>query len=322
MISIGRTNSMVAIFQAIQQTSAKLATTVTQIPAGLLSAPRNTTKAATTIINTGRTDNMTISATSPSPGLVPNKYIFLISAVCPVMLFISTIITIRERRRKLNKNNFRQTFSHLLNSFKQRRFWILTVFLFIYSSCPQQKTSLFYYQRDHLKFTSFFISILNTIYNGCGCISALIYITLFSHNKVQRTLRIAIVLKMFALISYLFLYGRISSIIIAILTGLTSEITNLAILNLAARSCPPNLEGTLFALLVSCVNFGVALGDIIGSKIYEGMQFQSLVILSTVWIGLCSFGTCHVQEHEPITNEDEDDGYHYYTTSNDAAVND
>ena len=315
MISIGRPLALIGTLQGIQQTSAKLASTISQIPAGILASNSGILQNNQTLTNT------TIkSFTKPKNS---NKYIFLIASLCPITLFFATLMTVRERRRKFNRNNFVQTWSTLSGVFRYKRFWIITVFLFTYSASPQIKTALFYYQRDKLKFNPFYVSVLNTLYNGFGILSALLYLSVFSHYPTKRIIRIAIVMRIFAVISYLFAIDRITSIFVALFTGACSEITNLALLNLAARSCPKNIEGTLFALFVSCVNFGAAAGDWLGSMIYEYLGFIALIIIAIVWIGTTILATCHINEHGigshlDYDDDDEDDDnksgdkYHYY----------
>jgi MFS family permease len=308
MISVGRPLALIGTLQGIQQTSAKLAATVSQIPAGILASHSASFQSNQTSTN----ETLTIFNKHHNS----NKYIFLISSICPIILFSATLITVRERRRKLSKNNFTQTWSSLSRIFSSKRFWIITSFLFIYSASPQVKTALFYYQRDILQFTPFYVSILNTLYNGCGILSAVLYLSVFSHYPTKRVLRTAIVMRMFAVASYLFATNKITSICVSIFTGFCSEITNLALLNLAAKSCPKNIEGTLFALFVSCVNFGAATGDWLGSIIYERLGFITLIIIAIVWIGTTILATCHIGEYgiKPDLDDDDEieDKYQYY----------
>lgn len=307
MISIGRPLALIGTLQGIQQSSAKLASTISQIPAGLL--------ASYSIVSQRSQPTNSSAPMHSSTSTDSNKYIFLIASVCPVILFFATLLTVRERRRKFNKNNFAQTRSSLAAIFKYKRFWLITTFLFVYSASPQIKTALFYYQRDVLKFDPFYVSILNTIYNGCGIVSALLYLSIFSHYPTKRVLRIAIVMRIFAVLSYLFATDRVTAVCVAVFTGFCSEITNLALLHLAAKSCPRNIEGTLFALFVSCVNFGAATGDWLGSMIYEHLGYIALILIAVAWIGSTMLATCHVGEYGITSTLDDendaDDKYHY-----------
>lgn len=315
MISIGRNFALIGTLQAIQQTSAKLASTLSQIPAGIL-ASYSISSLSSNLTKSNNTTELTFVTNKPNYSPHPNKYIFLIASICPIILFLATLISIRERRRKFNRNNFRQTWSSLSNIFRYKRFWFITCFLYIYSASPQLKTALFYYQRDILRFDPFFVSVLNTIYNGCGILSALLYLSVFSHYPTKRVLRIAIVMRIFAIASYLFAVDHLTSIFVAVFTGLCSEITNLALLHLAAKSCPKNVEGTLFALFVSCVNFGAATGDWLGAMIYEYLGLIALVIIAITWVATTIFATCHIGEYGIKSTlddpSDEEDKYHYY----------
>ena len=308
MISIGRHFALIGTLQGIQQTSAKLASTISQIPAGILASYSVASP------STSNSSNATMETTLGKDHN-PNKYIFLIAAFCPIVLFLATLVSVRERRRKFNKNNFAQTWSSLAGIFRYKRFWLITSFLFIYSASPQVKTALFYYQRDILHFDPFYVSVLNTLYNGCGIFSALLYLSVFSHHPTKRVLRIAIVMRIFAMASYLFAVDRVTSACVAVFTGLCSEITNLALLHLAAKSCPQNVEGTLFALFVSCVNFGAAAGDWLGSMIYERIGFIALIIITIIWTGSTILATCHIGEYgiksTPEEESNNEDKYHY-----------
>lgn len=288
MISIGRPLALIDTFQGIQQASTKFASTISQIPAGIFADYSYSTLSSSSYI-----DNLT---TTIKPMNV-NKSIFLISAVCPITLFFATLIMVRERQRKLNKENFQQTWSNLSAVFHYKSLWFIVAFLFISSASPQPATSLFYYQRDMLKFSPFYISILTTIYNGCGAVSAILYLSMFSHHSMQKILRITIIMRILSMMSLLYAHDHITSIFAAIFTGLCSQIITLAMMNLAAQSCPKHIEGTLFALFMSCANFGWATGDWLGAYIYEQMGFVNMIFIAVFWIAMTLFGTHHITEH-------------------------
>mgnify|MGYP001594421229 FL=1 len=55
----------------------------------------------------------------------------------------------------------------------------------------------------------------------------------------------------------------------------------LGILTLAARVCPKNAEGMVFALLMSVINFSTKLGGMLGGLLFDNVGFQWLVVIST-----------------------------------------
>lgn len=58
---------------------------------------------------------------------------------------------------------------------------------------------------------------------------------------------------------------------------------------IAAKACPKNAEGTVFALLMSVINFGKQSGNIIGGWIYEPFGFTWLVVFSTFCVAATWF---------------------------------
>ena len=88
-------------------------------------------------------------------------------------------------------------------------------------------------------------------------------------------------------LSFLGLTGPRSAIIIFLSYGLISQITHLAVLDLAARSCPARVEGTVFALLMSALNLGRSGSQVLGGWLYDQTGFSSLVFISAAFTALC-----------------------------------
>jgi hypothetical protein len=58
-------------------------------------------------------------------------------------------------------------------------------------------------------------------------------------------------------------------------------ITQLAFLDLAAKSCPRHIEATFFAILMSLYNGGAQLSQNIGARLYDSLGYTPLVLIST-----------------------------------------
>jgi predicted MFS family arabinose efflux permease len=63
-------------------------------------------------------------------------------------------------------------------------------------------------------------------------------------------------------------------------------ITQLAFLDLAAKSCPRRVEATFFALLMSVYNGGSQGSEIVGGYLYDWLGYMPLVLISTVFTAL------------------------------------
>ena len=72
-----------------------------------------------------------------------------------------------------------------------------------------------------------------------------------------------------------------SAVIIDFAYGWVYMVTSLAFLELAAKSCPPHIEGTFFALLMSVYNAGVQGSQWAGGHLYDAIGFVPLVLVST-----------------------------------------
>jgi predicted MFS family arabinose efflux permease len=58
-------------------------------------------------------------------------------------------------------------------------------------------------------------------------------------------------------------------------------ITQLAFLDLAAKSCPRHVEATFFALLASVYNVGTQASQNVGGRLYDHLGYLPLVLIST-----------------------------------------
>ena len=74
--------------------------------------------------------------------------------------------------------------------------------------------------------------------------------------------------------------------IITVVFGAIGMIFNLGFLDLAARSCPPHVEATFFAALMSVLNAGTKLSENVGARLYETVGYERLVWISAVMTAL------------------------------------
>src|SRR5262249_52116272 len=63
--------------------------------------------------------------------------------------------------------------------------------------------------------------------------------------------------------------------------GAVGMVTQLAFLDLAAKSCPRRVEATFFALLMSVYNGGMQGSQIAGGYLYDWLGYTPLVLISS-----------------------------------------
>ena len=75
-------------------------------------------------------------------------------------------------------------------------------------------------------------------------------------------------------------------------------IIQLTFLDLAAKACPKQAEGTFFALLMSIYNGAMQLSQNVGGRLYDLVGFNTLILISAGFTALCWFLLPLVQVEE------------------------
>jgi len=164
---------------------------------------------------------------------------------------------------------------------ESRTLWLAVVMLFLVYTVPGLATALTYRQSDELHFSEEFIGTLTSIEGGAGLLLAGAYAAVCSRFNL-RSLMVAGIFGN-ALVTLLFLYyTRDTAVVVHALSGAMVVVCELALMDLAVRSTPRGCEALGFALMMSIRNFGIAMSDVIGSKMMDQyhFSFDSLVIIN------------------------------------------
>jgi predicted MFS family arabinose efflux permease len=257
MVEIGRPLELTGSIQAVQWASISAAFTLAQFAGGYLAA-------------------------HATPHTV-----FLLSTAFPLLTCLATLRFVREPKSALNRQTLSDVRDSLWRAARSRSLWIVAGFLFFWNFSPSLGTPLLYYETDVLGFSKVFIGVLGAISNAAGIIGARVFFTYGQQFRLERILRLAIGLGVLSTLSFLGMTGSISAAIIFFLFGLLSQITHLAVLDLAARSCPVRAEGTVFALLMSCLNVGRSGANVLGGWLYDQLGLAALILISAGFTALC-----------------------------------
>jgi len=257
MVEVGRPLQLTGSFQAIQWASISLAFTAAQFIGGYLST----------------------HATSGT--------VFLLSAFFPLITFSAALSLVQEPRSTLNRSSLHDTRAALWQAGRSRSLWIVAGFLFFWNFSPSLGTPLLYYQTDVLGFSKIFIGTLGAVSNAAGIVGALIFFAYCRVVNLGRLLIVSIALGVFSTLSFVGLVGSTSAMVIFFVFGMLSQITHLAVLDLAARACPVRAEGTVFALLMSCLNVGRTASTFLGGWLYDQIGLTPLILVSAGFTALC-----------------------------------
>lgn len=257
MVEVGRPLELTGSFQAMQWAAISLAFTAAQFVGGYLS-------------------------THATP-----QAVFLLSAVFPLVTFFASLGLVQEPKSKLNRQSLHDTRVALRQAGGSRTLWIVAGFLFFWNFSPSLGTPLLYYQTDVLGFSKIFIGALGAISNAAGVVGALVFFIYCRTFNFHKLLMISVALGVLSTLSFLGLVGSQSAVVIFFVFGMLSQITHLAVLDLAARSCPVRAEGTVFALLMSCLNVGRTGSTFLGGWLYDHVGLVWLIFISAGFTALC-----------------------------------
>lgn len=217
----------------------------------------------------------------------PLSLTFLLAAIFPVISFAMALWTIQEPRAKAGASQFRETRLAIRGALGSRQLWIVAGFIFFYNFSPSFGPALLYYSTDVLHFSKIFLGGLESLQYASGIVGAALYFTFSKSFPFRRLIHFAIAAGVIATLAYLGYVGRVSALVLALVFGGVGMIIQLTFLDLAAKACPKQAEGTFFALLMSVYNGGVQVSQITGGWLYDRVGYTNLILISAAFTALC-----------------------------------
>jgi MFS family permease len=160
----------------------------------------------------------------------------------------------------------------LYGLFLSRRFWALSSAIILWNFTPLLGSAQFYFQSEHLKFGPMFIGLLTTLGGLAGAVGAAVFGRLAGRRlPLERLLFAGVWLGGPLQLLYLFYGGALSAVLITLFLAFTGVIFRLALMDLAARSCPKGAEATAFAAYMSMFNLAAWASNTAGGKLYGAL---------------------------------------------------
>lgn len=200
----------------------------------------------------------------------------------------------------------------LVQILASRTLWLAVVMLFLVYTVPGFFTALTYRQQDVLKFSETYIGFLSSVEGGFGVLAGLGYVLLCRHFNLRVLLVSSIAVNAAATLLYL-VYTRGTALYIHSIGGFLVVLSELALMDLAVRSTPEGCEALGFSLMMSVRNFGIALSDVLGTKLLEEyhLPFNTLIWVNAgatfiilFFIPFLPRPVMSRKEGEPITPEE------------------
>jgi MFS family permease len=211
---------------------------------------------------------------------------FLLAASFPAISLLMTVVFVKEDRTSIDREAFRETVAAIRVAARERDVWVVAGFIFFWTFSPSFGPALLYYQTDVLRFSQQFIGHLGALGSLAAVGGAFVYAPVSRKVPLGRLINLSIGIGVVSTLSYLLYRGPWSAVAIDVTFGGAGMITQLAFLDLAAKSCPRRVEASFFALLMSIYNGGTQGSQVVGGHLYDWLGYTPLVLISTAFTAL------------------------------------
>ena len=218
------------------------------------------------------------------------RYAVLVSLPFALAIIPLTVFSWKEDRAASLGQAATEAKKGLTQAVKSKRLWACAVFLFFFNGMPQLGSPVLYvYETNVLHFSQVMIGYLDMTANVGFIIGVALYGFYCKKLPEKLMLRLIVISAVISAVCFIFFRDTLSAFIILFAASAVGVIAYMGPLVIAAKACPANAEGTVFAMLMSVINFGKQLGSVIGGWIYEPFGFTWLVIFSTFCVATTWF---------------------------------
>jgi Na+/melibiose symporter-like transporter len=168
---------------------------------------------------------------------------------------------------------------------KHRAVYPAVLICFLWNFAPGSATPLQFYLTNELHASDAVYSYYNGIFAAAFIPTFLLYGFLCKKVSLNKLLWWGTIIAVPQMIPLAFIHSGNLALILAAPIGLMGGVATAAYFDLAMRSCPPGLQGTLMMLVDGVLALSARAGDLLGSNIYNSSPthgFMYCVIATTV----------------------------------------
>jgi folate/biopterin transporter len=223
------------------------------------------------------------------------RTVFGITALFPLIVGgAAWIISEAPKQEPRSWQSVVDQFQQLRQVFTKREIWLPTAFLFLWQVTPTAESAFFFFTTNELGFSPEFLGRVRFVTSLASLMGIWLFQRFLKHIPLRRIFASSIILSSLVGLSMLILVthanrglgisDRWFSLGDSLVVTVLGQIAFMPVLVLAARLCPPGIEATLFALLMSVLNLASVLSDEISALITHWLgitdtQFEALWIL-------------------------------------------
>ena len=152
---------------------------------------------------------------------------------------------------------------------KHRAVYPAVLICFLWNFAPGAATPLQFYLTDQLHASDAVYSYYNGIFAASFIPTFLLYGFLCKKVPLKKLLWWGTIVAVPQMIPLAFIHSGNLALVLAVPIGLMGGVATASYFDLAMRSCPPGLQGTLMMLVDGVFALSARGGDLLGSKIYN-----------------------------------------------------
>ncbi len=226
------------------------------------------------------------------------QVVFGITASFP--LLVSCVAMLIHEQRVSDRPNFstvRHQTQQLWQGMKQKAIWLPTLFLFIWQSTPTADSAFFFFTTNELGFTPEFLGRVRLVTSLASLVGVAVFQRYLRHLSFRLILGWSTVIAAALGMTTLLLVTHTNRLLgiddhwfslgDSLILTVIGQITFMPVLVLSAKICPPGVEATFFALLMSIWNLGGLLSHESGALLTHALgvtdsNFDNLWILVVI----------------------------------------
>ncbi len=207
-------------------------------------------------------------------------------AVLPVLcVAFLTAFKLKESKAVVSRKSVVVTAIYLKRAFQSPFLRIALTFSLLWCFCPAMGVPLYFFESNHLNFTQSEIGQL-AAYNSIGMlIGTMFYRHVMKSISLPWQLLSTIALACLSTLGYFWISSFASAVALELLRGTANIIVILSLYCLAADFCPPRVEVSVMALLVSFRNIATDASTFIGGQLFSNVfhnELRPLVLVSLI----------------------------------------
>jgi folate/biopterin transporter len=227
--------------------------------------------------------------------IVTVKTVFLITASFPLIVCgVAWLITEEKVGDRSNLDAVKKQIRQLRQAVSQKTIWLPMAFLFIWQATPTADSAFFYFTTNELGFQPEFLGRVRLVTSIASLLGVLLFQRFFKTVPFRKIFTWSTILSAVLGMTTLLLVTHANralgiddhwfSLGDSLILTVMGQIAYMPVLVLAARLCPPGVEATLFALLMSVYNLAGLLSHESGALLTHLLgvtehQFENLWIL-------------------------------------------